>query len=101
MEKALPSEWSEWDAVGQHGDLPHPSQLSGAGPNVTAPYDVFALALTSYRAPTKLWTVVADDRAPDAGAIGVAAPAGDQSTAATWWPVPVEAAARPRPACWT
>ena len=51
-----------------------------AGAKVTAPYDVFAL--TSYRAPTKLWTVVADDRAPDAGAIGVAAPAGDRSAAA-------------------
>lgn len=30
---------------------------------IVAPYDVFAL--TSYRSPTHMWTVVADDRAPD------------------------------------
>jgi hypothetical protein len=76
MEKALPSEWSEWDAAANTVTFRIPrSYLAQA--KVTAPYDVFAL--TSYRAPTKLWTVVADDRAPDAGAIGVAAPAGDQT----------------------
>ena len=77
MERALPSEWSEWDATANTVTFRIPrSYLAQA--KVTAPYDVFAL--TSYRAPTKLWTVVADDRAPDAGAIGVAAPAGDQTT---------------------
>ena len=79
MERALPSEWSEWDAAANTVTFRIPrSYLADA--RVTAPYDVFAL--TSYRAPTKLWTVVADDRAPDAGAIGVGAPAGDQSAAA-------------------
>ena len=78
MERALPSEWSEWDATANTVTFRIPrSYLADA--KVTAPYDVFAL--TSYRAPTKLWTLVADDRAPDAGAIGVAAPAGGQSAA--------------------
>jgi hypothetical protein len=76
MERALPSEWSEWDAAANTVTFRIPrSYLADA--KVTAPYDVFAL--TSYRAPTKLWTVVADDRAPDAGAIGVAAPASDSA----------------------
>ncbi|WP_372728276.1 thrombospondin type 3 repeat-containing protein [Nocardioides sp.] len=77
METHLPSEWSEWDAVADTVTFRIPrSYLAGA--KVTAPYDVFAL--TSYRAPTNMWTVIADDRAPDAGAVDVAAPAGTDGT---------------------
>ncbi|WP_246850123.1 thrombospondin type 3 repeat-containing protein [Nocardioides xinjiangensis] len=80
METELPSEWSEWDATAGTVTFRIPrSYLAGA--KVTAPYDVFAL--TSYRAPTNMWTVVADDRAPDEGGIGVAAPAGVQPAATT------------------
>ena len=76
METALPAEWSEWDAVANTVTFRIPrSYLAGA--KVQAPYDVFAL--TSYRAPTNMWTVIADDRAPDAGAVDVAAPEGSQS----------------------
>jgi hypothetical protein len=76
-EAELPSEWSEWDPSANTVTFRIPrSYLAQA--KVEAPYDVFALS--SYRAPTKLWTLVADDRAPDDGAIGVAAPAGEQAT---------------------
>ncbi|WP_107705898.1 thrombospondin type 3 repeat-containing protein [Nocardioides allogilvus] len=73
-ETTLPSEWSQWDTVANTVTFRIPRSYL-AQQRVEAPYDVFAL--TSYRAPTRLWTVVADDRAPDAGAIGVAAPAGE------------------------
>ena len=76
METALPDEWSQWDAVANTVTFTIPrSYLAGA--KVTAPYDVFAL--TSYRAPTNMWTVIADDRAPDAGGVDVAAPADTQA----------------------
>ena len=72
MEQQLPSEWSEWDAVANTVTFHIPrSYLAGA--KVTAPYDVFALS--GYVANNK-FTVVSDDRAPDAGSVGVAAPAG-------------------------
>ena len=80
METNLPSEWSEWDATANTVTFRIPrSYLAGA--KVAAPYDVFAL--TSYRSPTNMWTVLADDRAPDSGAIDVAAPEGQQSTTGT------------------
>lgn len=80
METNLPSEWSEWDASANTVTFRIPrSYLAGA--KVTAPYDVFAL--TSYRAPTNMWTVLADDRAPDQGSVGVAAPAGEPSATST------------------
>ncbi len=80
METPLPSEWSEWDATANTVTFRIPrSYLAGA--KVVAPYDVFALS--SYRAPTNMWTVVADDRAPDAGAVDVAAPQGGQTDGGT------------------
>ena len=80
METNLPSEWSEWDATANTVTFRIPrSYLAGA--SIVAPYDVFAL--TSYRSPTHMWTVVADDRAPDTGAIDVAAPGGGESTSGT------------------
>jgi hypothetical protein len=78
MERAVPSEWSTWDASANTVTFHIPrSYLADA--KVTAPYDVFALS--GYTTPNKIWTIVTEDRAPDAGAVGVAAPAG--STAAT------------------
>jgi len=75
MEQPLPSDWSEWDAVANTVTFHIPrSYLAGA--KVTAPYDVFALS--GYVANNK-FTLVTDDRAPDTGAIGVAAPAGSSS----------------------
>ena len=80
METTLPSEWSEWDATANTVTFRIPrSYLAGA--KVVAPYDVFAL--TSYRSPTHMWTVVADDRAPDSGAVGVAAPGAGSGTDAS------------------
>ncbi|MBD3947088.1 thrombospondin type 3 repeat-containing protein [Nocardioides ganghwensis] len=80
METYLPSDWSEWDAAAGTVTFRIPrSYLASA--KVTAPYDVFAL--TSYRSPSHMWTLVADDRAPDRGGIGVAAPAGAQGAAGT------------------
>jgi len=74
-EQQLPSEWSEWDAVANTVTFHIPrSYLAGA--KVTAPYDVFALS--GYEG--NKWTLVADDRAPDAGWVGVAAPAGTSGT---------------------
>ena len=50
MERALPSEWSEWDASANTVTFHIPrSYLADA--KVTAPYDVFAL--TSYPRPTR------------------------------------------------
>ena len=80
MEKQLPPEWSEWNATANTVTFRIPRSYLAAAKK-TAPYDVFAL--TSYRSPTNMWTVLADDRAPDAGAIGVAAPAGGASTIET------------------
>ena len=80
METYLPGEWSEWDAVANTVTFRIPrSYLAGA--KVTAPYDVFAL--TSYRSPTHMWTVLADDRAPDGGSIAVAGPGGGTATSGT------------------
>jgi hypothetical protein len=71
MEQTLPSEWTEWDTVANTVTFHIPrSYLAGA--KATAPYDVFGLS--GYTANNK-FTVVKDDRAPDAGSIGVAAPA--------------------------
>lgn len=71
MEQQLPGDWSEWDPAANTVTFHIPrSYLADA--KVTAPYDVFAL--TGYIANNK-FTVVSDDRAPDSGAIGVAAPA--------------------------
>jgi hypothetical protein len=80
METALPSEWSEWDATASTVTFRIPrSYLADA--KVVAPYDVFAL--TSYRSPTHMWTVVADDRAPDSGALGVTGPGVSSSTSSS------------------
>jgi hypothetical protein len=80
METNLPSEWSEWDATANTVTFRIPrSYLADA--KIVAPYDIFAL--TSYRSPTHMWTVVADDRAPDTGAIDVAAPGGGQTNTGT------------------
>lgn len=78
METYLPSEWSQWDATANTVTFRIPRSYLAAA-KVVAPYDVFAL--TSYRAPTNMWTVLADDRAPDAGRVDVAAPAAAQATA--------------------
>ena len=76
MEQQLPSDWSEWDPVANTVTFHVPrSYLAGA--KVTAPYDVFALS--SYKPPTRIWTLVADDRAPDSGGVGVAAPADSEA----------------------
>ncbi len=79
MEKMLPSEWSQWDATANTVTFRIPRSYLAAA-KVVAPHDVFAL--TSYRAPTNMWTVLADDRAPDQGSFGVAGPA-TQSTSGT------------------
>jgi hypothetical protein len=79
MEQPLPSDWSEWNPVANTVTFHIPrSYLAGA--KVTAPYDVFALS--GYIANNK-FTVVADDRAPDADAIGVAAPSAAPGTSTT------------------
>jgi hypothetical protein len=71
-ESRLPSNWSSWDAVANTVTFHIPrSYLASA--KATAPYNVFAMS--GYTASAKGWTVVADDRAPDAGWVGVAAPA--------------------------
>lgn len=80
MEANLPGEWSEWDATANTVTFRIPRSYLAAA-RITAPYDVFAM--TSYRSPSNMWTVLADDRAPDAGAIGVAAPGGGAATTST------------------
>ncbi|WP_297622844.1 thrombospondin type 3 repeat-containing protein [Nocardioides sp.] len=80
METYLPSDWSAWDAAAGTVTFRIPRSYLAAA-KVTAPYDVFAL--TSYRSPSHMWTLVADDRAPDLGGIGVAAPAGAEAPAGT------------------
>lgn len=73
MEQILPSDWSSWDASANTVTFHIPrSYLADA--NVTAPYAVFALS--GHSTPNKVWTIVSDDRAPDSGSVGVAAPAG-------------------------
>lgn len=80
MEQMVPSDWSTWDASANTVTFNIPrSYLAGA--KVTAPYGVFALSGTT--TPNKTWTITEDDRAPDAGAIGVAAPAGEVATTTT------------------
>ena len=77
MEQPLPSDWSEWDPVANTVTFHIPrSYLAGA--KVVAPYDVFALS--GYIANNK-FTVVSDDRAPDTGSLGVAAPGTATGTA--------------------
>ncbi|WP_205829504.1 thrombospondin type 3 repeat-containing protein [Microbacterium sp. MEC084] len=78
MERTLPSEWSQWDAVSDTVTFRIPRSYLAAA-SVTAPYDVFALS--GLKAPTRAWTVVQDDRAPDAGQVGVAAPEGTEPAA--------------------
>lgn len=69
METAVPSDWSEWDTTANTVTFHIPrSYLAKHGK--TAPYDVFGL--TGYTANNK-FTVVSDDRAPDAGQLAVAA----------------------------
>lgn len=77
MEQAVPNSWSSWDAAADTVTFRIPrSYLADA--KVTAPYDVFAIS--GYSSANKIWTIVQDDRAPDAGMIGVAAPAADDTT---------------------
>ncbi|WP_154402892.1 thrombospondin type 3 repeat-containing protein [Nocardioides speluncae] len=79
MEQIVPSDWSSWDASANTVTFHIPrSYLANA--KVTAPYDVFALS--GFTTPNKIWTIVTDDRAPDAGWVGVAAPAGTTAAAA-------------------
>lgn len=80
MEANLPSEWSQWDASAGTVTFRIPRSYLAAA-RVVAPYDVFAL--TSYRPLANMWTLVADDRAPDTGAVDVAAPAAAQSSSST------------------
>jgi len=71
METRLPTGWSQWDPSSNTVTFHIPRSYLAAA-KATAPYDVFALS--GYVAPTKNWTLVADDRAPDSGMIGVAGP---------------------------
>ena len=83
MEQQLPN-WSQWDAVANTITFHIPrSYLAQA--RVTAPYDVFALS--GYVANDK-FTLIADDRAPDAGSLGVAATAAASTTSGSG-PAPV------------
>jgi hypothetical protein len=79
METELPA-WSSWDAASDTVTFRIPRSFLAAA-KVSAPYDVFAL--TSYRAPVNLWTVLADDRAPDSGAVDVAAPSSTTASGAS------------------
>jgi len=72
MEKPLPSGWSTWDAVANTVTFHIPRSYLANSAQEVAPYDVFALS--GYGANDK-FTLVADDRAPDAGMLRVAGPA--------------------------
>lgn len=75
-EHTLPSGWSTWDPVANTVTFRIPrSYLAGVG--VQAPYKVFAMS--SITANNK-FTLVADDRAPDTGAVAVAAVAPPPAT---------------------
>lgn len=78
MERAVPSEWSSWDASADTVTFRIPRSYLEREAKVTAPYDVFALS--GHTTPNKVWTIVTDDRAPDAGSIDVAAPASGGAT---------------------
>lgn len=78
MERAVPSDWSTWDASADTVSFRIPRSYLQQEAKITAPYDVFALS--GYTTPNKVWTVVDDDRAPDAGAVDVAAPSASGST---------------------
>jgi hypothetical protein len=80
MEQAVPSGWSSWDASANTVTFRIPrSYLAGA--KATAPYDVFALS--GFTTPNKTWTIVTEDRAPDARWVSVAAPAASTSSASS------------------
>jgi hypothetical protein len=81
MEQVVPSEWSSWDASANTVTFRIPrSYLANA--KVTAPYDVFALS--GYTTPNKIWTIVTEDRAPDAArSVSVAAPTTSTATSST------------------
>ncbi|HET7688845.1 MAG TPA: thrombospondin type 3 repeat-containing protein [Nocardioidaceae bacterium] len=81
MEQNLPAEWSEWDAAANTVTFHIPRSFLANQARATAPYDVFAM--TSVKAPTRTFTLVTADRAPDAGMVAVAAPAGSSSTGTT------------------
>ena len=75
METYLPSDWSEWDAGGQHGDLPHPPQLPRRREGHRALRRVRADQLSL--ADTHVDPRGRRPGARQPAAIGVAAPAGD------------------------
>jgi len=76
-EQQLPIGWSTWDTVANTVTFHVPRSYLAAA-QVKAPYTVFAMA--DYWAPDK-YTLVVDDRAPDAGQLGITAPAGTVPTA--------------------
>jgi len=79
-EHDLPSGWSSWDAVANTVTFYIPRSYLKNNAQETAPYDVFALS--GYGANDK-FTLVADDRAPDAGMVGVAGPVATEGTTPT------------------
>ena len=70
-EQTLPSGWSTWD-VSANTVTFHIPRSYLATKNATAPYNVFALSSIS---ANDKFTLVTQDRAPDAKWVGVAAPA--------------------------
>jgi len=80
-ERAVPSGWSTWDTVANTVTFHIPRSYLANKAQETAPYDVFAM--TGYGANDK-FTLIADDRAPDAGMLGVAGPeVGSDATSST------------------
>jgi hypothetical protein len=80
MEQAVPSEWSSWDASANTVTFRIPRSYLEAA-KIAAPYDVFTLS--GYTSPNKTWTIVTEDRAPDARWVSVAAPSTPTSTSGT------------------
>jgi hypothetical protein len=72
----LPGDWSTWDTVANTVTFHIPrNYLTKAA--IAPPYTVFAMS--SYKA-NDIWTMVKEDRAPDTGQLGVAAPPGTTPT---------------------
>jgi len=83
-EHEVPAEWSSWDTATNAVTFHIPRSYLADNSQETAPYDVFAMA--GYGGNDK-FNIVPDDRAPDAGFVGVAepgvAPGGTTSTTVT------------------
>jgi hypothetical protein len=70
--RRLPTDWSTWDAVANTVTFHIPrSYLTKAG--LSAPYTVFGSSTIAANSST--YILVKDDRAPDAGQVGITAPA--------------------------